>query len=482
MEQLGGIDAAMVYLESTAMPMHTGGLLVYDPSSAPGGRVTPEQVVERVRERLSRSRSLRRRIARIPFDLDLPYWLEGEVDLDEHVLHEPLQQPGDWRQLCTQVASFLESPLPMDRPLWQLCVIDGLDHVEGIAAGSLAIAMKVHHAVVDGIGGLDLLAALHDAEASPPVDARPTRGWEVEQPSWFELLRKPLQPGLHLANGTVSLTVPDVARRPWRLALVVGAAGLSWCRRIGQSQPADPERSGVPETRFNRTLEGSRSVGGIRVDLAEVREIRNGVPGTTVNDVVLAVVGGALRRYLASELPAESLVSIMPMSVRTVDEAGTGGNRFSVSFVALGTDIDDPLERLSTVREAARQGKSVLDTPAARSAVSMAESIPAGVLGVAGRVLAHLDLSGRVRLVNTGVTNVPGPRDPIFFCGAELTAMYGYALVVPGVGLMHMATGIGSTLTLGFQAGASMVPDPGYYEDCLRASFLELKAAATCSA
>lgn len=480
MEQLGGIDAAMVYLESPGMPMHTGGMLVYDPASAPGGRVSAEQVRERVRSRLGRSRALRQRVARIPFDLDLPYWVDVEVDLDQHVLHDPLRAPGDWRQLCTQVAQFLERPLAMDRPLWELCLIDGLDHVEGIPAGSFAIAMKVHHAVVDGIGGLDLLAALHDTEPEPAE--APETPWDVERPSWLDLLRKPLQPSLKIGDGTFSVTVPDIARRPWRLLGVVGGIGAGYVK----GKPADEEPASsttVPMTRFNRTLEQGRSVGGIVLELSRVREIRAAVPGVTVNDVVLAVVGGGLRRYLleAADLPEDSLVSVMPMSVRTVDEAGIGGNRLTFSTLALGTDVPDPLERLAAVHDAASKGKSVLATPAARSAVSIADAIPAGALGLASRVLAHLDLSSKMRLVNTGVTNVPGPREPIYLCGAQLSSMFGYAVVVPGVGLMHMATGIGSSLTLGFQAGVSMIPDPGHYEDCLHAAFQEILEAATCS-
>jgi diacylglycerol O-acyltransferase len=483
MEQLGGIDAALMYLESERVSVHTGGVLIYDPGTAPGGRVTVEQILDRVQSRLGHARGLRQRVVRIPFDLDLPYWVDGNVEIEQHVQHDPLRPPGDWRQLCSQVASFLERPLDVRRPLWELSVIDGLEAIEGYPAGSFAIAMKLHHALVDGIGGLEVVAALHDRDAG--ADESP-RTWDVENPGWLDLLRKPIQPSVRFGGGSVTICVPDVARRPLRLLGVLGGAGL----RAGRRQLATTVEQDVkvaltvPETRFNGPLGRTRSVGGVSFAMDRVRAIRAKVPGVTVNDIALAVVGGALRRYLEEqgELPDAPLVSVMPMSVRTAAEQDAGGNLLALSTVALGTDHEDPVERLRAVHESARSGKAILQGPAARSVVDIADSVPGALLGMAGRIAAHLDLSSsRIRRVNTGVTNVPGPRQPMYLCGAELSAIYGYALVVPGLGLMHMASGMEQTLTLGFQAGQSMLPDPAHYEACLRWSFDELEAA-TCDA
>jgi diacylglycerol O-acyltransferase len=235
----------------------------------------------------------------------------------------------------------------------------------------------------------------------------------------------------------------------------------------------------LPTTRFGGPLDSGRTVGGARFGLEEIKAIRHAVPGTTVNDVVLAVVGGALRSYLGAieELPPVSLVAVMPMSSRAKEHDGSAGNRFSLSTLGLGTDIPGAAERLASVHTAASQVKEVVRSTTAQATARVADAVPAGVLGMAGRLLPLIDMSSRMRLVNTGVTNVPGSRVPSYLCGARLAALYGYAVIVPGVGLMHMATSNDGSLTIGFQAGKSMLPDPDRYEQCLRASLDELRLA-----
>src|ERR1700739_508763 len=154
-EKLAGLDAAFVYLESEAMPLHTGGMLIYDPSTAPGGRVTYQQILDNLSSRLGSARVLRRRLARVPLDLDNPYWVEDRpVDLQYHISHLALPEPADWREFCAQIARFLERRMDMSRPLWEMLIIEGLRNVDGLPPNAFALATQMHHAGVDGGSGM----------------------------------------------------------------------------------------------------------------------------------------------------------------------------------------------------------------------------------------------------------------------------------------------------------------------------------------
>jgi WS/DGAT/MGAT family acyltransferase len=305
---------------------------------------------------------------------------------------------------------------------------------------------------------------------------------EVHRPSGLELLLKSALPLVEGEDGAVSIGLPLALRRPARLLGSVAGMGSRYYRRLVEPTDvtADPSAPDVPRTRFNGAVGTGRTTGGVRFDLGEIKAVKNAFPGTTVNDVVTAVVGGALRTFLLTEdeLPDRSLIAAMPMSVRTGAEIAEGGNRLNVSTVVLGTDIADPLERLRTVHDSTTQSKSVLGGTGARQLVEMADSIPAGMFGVGGRLAAQFELSTKFRLANTVVTNVPGPGVPLYLAGATMTQIYGYAVAAPGLALVHVVSSYCGALTVGFQAGAALLPDSDFYEDCLRASFDELRSAA----
>ena len=175
MQQLSGMDAAFLYAETPRAHMAGGGIAIYDPSTAPGGRVTFKGILDHIDKRLHEARVFRQRLVRVPLDLDHPYWIEDpDFDLEFHVRHIALPEPGDWRQLCIQVARLVSRPLDLDRPLWELYVIEGLDNVEGVPAGSFALVTKVHHAAIDGMSGMEMTSAIHDDDADGRAD-RPRR-------------------------------------------------------------------------------------------------------------------------------------------------------------------------------------------------------------------------------------------------------------------------------------------------------------------
>ena len=188
MEQLSGLDSAFLNLETRSAPTHVGGVAIYDQSSAPEGQVTFKGILTNVESRLHLARCFRQKIVQVPFGFDHPYWIEdANFDLEFHVRHIALPKPGDWRQLCIQIARLHARPLDLDKPLWEMYVIEGLDQVEGLPAGSFAILTKIHHAAIDGVSGVELTAAIHDLEPQATVPESDSRWVPEAEPSFVEL-------------------------------------------------------------------------------------------------------------------------------------------------------------------------------------------------------------------------------------------------------------------------------------------------------
>ena len=285
---------------------------IYDPSTVPGGRtVRFRDILAHVEERLRYNPLLTRRLLRLPLELDYPYWVDDDYfDLEYHVSHSRLPAPGDWRRFCIHMARYHSRPLDMNRPPWEMYVVEGLDHVPGLPAGSYAIATKVHHATGDGTSLTRFFASLADAdpEGTPAVPLEEPSGEDAATPSMLTLARRALGNNL---------------RSPLRLAggLLHAAPGLlrsaeESVRRRGAA--ADKSRVPVPPTRFNVPVSPHKAFGACFAPLDALRAVREQVPGATVNDVVLVICAGALRRYLEhhGELPRESLVAWVPVNAR----------------------------------------------------------------------------------------------------------------------------------------------------------------------
>ena len=340
MEQLSGMDASFLHSETSTTPMHIGTVYIYDVSTAPNGFVRFKDILKTFEQRIDKSTVFRRKLATVPLELDQPYWIEdANFDLEFHVRHIALPQPGDWRQLCIQVARLHSRPQDRSRPLWEAYVIEGLDNVEGLPKGSFALFLKIHHAAIDGATGTEIMGAIHDLAAEPDADESSAGStWRPEStPSNASLLWR-----AYLAN----------LRHPFRLARVVGK-GIPAIGRLRSGRKEKKFRSlGEKErTRFNGEISAHRVFGAVTYDLAEVRRIKTVVEGATVNDVMLTIVGGALYKYLEAkgEAPERSLVTGAPVNVRSEEEVGAGGNVVSMMSISLRTDITDPLQRLRTI-------------------------------------------------------------------------------------------------------------------------------------
>lgn len=290
MRQLQGMDASFVALETRTSPMHIGSILIYNPETAPGGFVRFKDILAFFESRMQLSRTIRQRLVRVPFDLDYPYWIEDpDFDLEYHVRHVALPKPGDWRQLCIQAARIFARPLDLTRPPWEFTVVEGLDNIKGVAPGSFAMVTKVHHAAIDGMSGIDLMEAMHTLDPHTPPPNAPDP-WKPERvPGPVELLGRSyatalLNPAKQLE--VAAKAVPGIAKA------ITGLARKEF--NLSGEMIA-------PRTRFNRAISANRVVEGRSVALADIKAIRALAPGCKVNDVFLAIIGGALRKYLLAK-------------------------------------------------------------------------------------------------------------------------------------------------------------------------------------
>lgn len=469
MQQLSGLDAAFLYFESKNAPTHIGSFAIYDQSSAPGGKVTFKGILANVEGRLHLARCFRQKLVRLPFDFDHPYWVEDpEFDLEFHVRHIALPHPGDWRQLCIQVARIHARPLDLTKPLWEMYVIEGLDNVEGAPKNSFAVLTKIHHSAIDGVSGAELTAALHDIE--------PDAGPELPEKSWVP---EPDPTLLELGFRTAIRNVRD----PFRFARVMARAIGPITRTLRSDPEIEVESSGpVPRTRFNGTVSAHRSVEGRDFSLQDVRDIRKRVPGATVNDVILTICSGAMRKYLDhhNELPNDSLVAMAPISVRSDEEGGTAGNRISAMSVTLFTQIEDPVERLQKMYAGTKESKAVADAMGAHTMTDISQVLPGTFSGLAARFYTRLGLANRMRpFLNTVITNVPGPQFPLYFTGARMVALHGVGPIMDGMGIIHAVFSYSGRISISITACREQLPDPGFYADCIQGSFDELLEAAT---
>ncbi len=468
MQQLSGQDASFLYFETPTTPMHIGGIMIYDPSTVKGGKQGFKDILRAIESRLHLARSFREKVVNVPFNLDHPWWVEDKhFDLEYHVRHIRLPEPGDWRQLCIQVARLHSRPLDLTRPLWEFTVVEGLDAIPGLPKGSYAIVTKIHHACIDGMSGVDLIEAIHDLEPQP-AEIPKSKPWSGESdPNPMELLFR-----AQINNITQPFRFAEVMART---VPAMGRLGALFADR-----QLEPPRFQPPRTRFNHQVTGHRVVEGRRFELATIRAIKNAVPGATVNDVVLALVGGALRRYLEDkqELPDQSLIAMAPISVRGAEGKNAMGNQVAAMTVPLGTEIADPLERLKSVHESAVTSKAMTNAVGAKLLTDYSQFIPSTTAALAARLYTEYGLAERMSVpFNCVVTNVPGPQVPLYCAGARLVSQFGLGPIFDGMGLIFPVFSYCGWVMVSLTSCREMMPDPGFFGECLDESFEALREA-----
>ncbi len=461
MDRLSGLDASFLYLETPDQLMHVCGLLVLDVSTMPGGYAF-ERLRSQIDSHVREVPAFTRRLRRVPLDLDHPVWVrDRSFDIERHVHRLALPTPGGYRELTELSGHLAGLPLDRSRPLWEMWVIEGYED------GRVVVLSKMHHATVDGVSGANLISHLcalsaTDAPLVPAPDATHRR-----EPGPAELL----------GRGVLS-----TLGRPLHLARLVSPSATLVTRTVGRARAGTAMAAPLtaPRTSFNGTITGHRTIGLVDMDLDDVRAAKL-ASGTTVNDVVLAVAGGALRSYLQErgELPAESLLATVPVSVRSSSRRSDGANKVSALFTRLGTDIEDPLERVRDLAVRNRHAKDHHNAISADSLQDWAEFAAPRTFGLAVRAYAGLRLAERHPVVhNLVISNVPGPPVPLFFVGARIEALYPLGPVFHGAGLNITVMSNAGELHVGVIACRESVPDVDDLVQRFPAALAELRAAA----
>jgi diacylglycerol O-acyltransferase / wax synthase len=481
MRQLTGLDAQFLALETARQSGHVGGLAVLDPSTRPNGRLELTDVHNMLAERLPLLPPFRWRLKQVPLGLDYPYWIDDpDFDLEYHVREIALAPPPTDEKLGEQVARIFARPLDRARPLWEVYLIHGLQD------GHVALLTKIHHAAVDGMSGQEILSVLLDLtpagrEAPPPDDSRPDR-----EPSDLEMLGRGLLGAPRYVGRVIQAlpsTLPNLEDAPLINeipgAKAMGRTTARLTRPLQRRESLVLERTTLtrPRTSFNGRVSAHRRFAFGQLSLDEVKTVKN-AHGCTVNDVVVAICTGAVRRWLIEheELPEEPLVAQVPVSVRTEKQRGTYGNRIGMMSVPLFTNVADPFERLRATHEALRVAKERHKALPAQLLQDTTQFIPPAVFARASRVTFSLAAT-RTPVWNMVVSNVPGPQFPLYCVGAQMVAHYPVSVITDGMGLNMTVMSYWGHLDFGIVADREQMRDVWKLIEWLESSLQELLPA-----
>ncbi len=467
MEQIGGLDAAFLYCETPAMHLHVCGLLLLDPSTMPSG-YSYDRIRSMAFERLPRIPAVRQKLAKVPLNLGRPFWVDvPDLDIDRHLHRVVLDAPGDERSLAEVVGEIASTPLCRDIPLWEFWVI------EGLADGHFAILVKMHHSTIDGVSGANIMGHLLDLEPEPTTSAQAPDRWRAGRPPHaLELLAHSLAARASEPLDLVRL-VPDTA---FRLATTVWRLG-----RQGNDAGPTAVPFTAPRTSFNATITARRSVAFTDVSLADVKTVKDAF-GVTVNDVVTAVVGGALRHYLEDlgELPEKSLLAAAPISVHDQTTKRAGATKLSVMFSTLATDNKDPVDRLRTIASANFRAKEIHKMVGADTFMRWAEHFWLNAFGLGARLYSTMHLADHHRVVhNLILSNVPGPPVALYLAGARLVGLYPLGPITDGAGLNVTVLSNEDRVGFGIITCPDLVPRVWDLADAIPGALGELVDAAT---
>jgi len=457
-DRLTGLDSSFLHLERDSAHMHVAGCMVFD-----GEPPAYDELVEQILSRLHLVPRYRQRLAFVPLHQGRPVWVDDpHFNVGFHVRHTALPSPGGDEQLKRLAGRVFSQALDRSRPLWEIWL------VEGLAGERFALLSKTHHALVDGISGVDIATVLFDASPEPMPVAPPEQDWVARPlPSSAQLLADALLERVTVP-GEIVRGVKATLRGPRQVAgrMIRTVGGVSAMARAGL-QPAPPSPLNVrigPHRRFT-WVEG---------DLDRFKAVKNALGGT-VNDVVLASVAGALGRYLRmhGEITDDAILRAMvPVSIRADVERGALGNRVAAMWAPLPLGITDPVQRLLTISRDMEGIKSSGQAVGAQVLTELTGFAPPTIMAQAARLQAHQ------RMFNLVVTNVPGPQFPLYMLGRRLNAMYPMVPLAENQALGVAIMSYNGQLNFGLNADYDAVPDLEALADELRASIDELVAAA----
>jgi len=470
MKQLSGVDASFLYMETATTFGHVSGLSVFERPDEPGWSPY-DALVAKIGSRLDDLEPLRRRVIEVPFQLDHPYWIQDpDFSLDYHIRETAIPPPGDEHRLGELVSRLISRPLDRAHPLWEAWVIEGLsDH-------RFAILTKLHHATIDGAAGAELMTILFDDEPHPAdisAPYQPVRGEPV--PSGAQVLARALTDVARKPRKLVRLQVRSL-RALGELTRNQGLTGLadlarivpspipSRARRSGtgdQDRPPTPPRTAAPSTPFNKAITAGRRLALRSTSLGDIKAIKNAT-GATVNDVVMAVCAGALRRYLEDHdaLPEAPLVAMVPVSIRTGQEEDRWTNRVSAIFAAIPTNKASPLDRIVAVHQEMEAAKDRFNLIPADVLTDFSQFSAPALAIRAARLSTRLRIADRTRPpVNLVISNVPGPRNALYLAGATLKQYYPVSTITEGQGLNITVQSYRDNLDWALVGARDLLPD-----------------------
>jgi WS/DGAT/MGAT family acyltransferase len=482
LRQLTGLDAQFLAMETPRQAGHVGALAILDPSTRPDGRLELDDILAMIAERLPLLPPFRWRLKQVPFGLDYPYWIDDpEFDLEYHVRELAIPPPPTDEKIAEQVARIFSRPLDRTRPLWELYLVHGLDD------GNVGLLTKIHHSAVDGMSGAEILSVLLDLTPEGREPPPSVNGAGDPEPGALEMLGRGLIGAPRYWNRVLRAlpsTLPHLEDTPI-LGDIPGAHTLGRVSaRIARGLRGTPsrmlERTNLtpPRTSFNGRVSAHRRFAFGRLPLDEVKAVKNEF-GCTVNDVIVALCTGAVRRWLIehNELPDEPLVAQIPVSVRTEAQLGTYGNRIGMLAAPIFTNVEDPVERLQLTHEALRTAKDRHKALPAQLLQDATQFIPPAVFAQASRVTFSLAASRRP-MWNLVVSNVPGPQFPLYCAGARMEAHYPVSVITDGLGLNMTVMSYMGNLDFGIVADREQMRDVWKLIPWLRESLDELVGAA----
>jgi WS/DGAT/MGAT family acyltransferase len=461
-DRLTALDSSFLHLERLEYPMHVGAVSVFEgePFFDENGRFRINDVRDLVSSRLPLLPRFRKKLMMVPYDQGRPIWIDDQrFDITYHVRHTALPKPGSWEQLMTLATRVEETILDRERPLWELWFVEGLE------GNQVALIQKTHHSLVDGVSGVDVATILLDAtpEYSPP-----------ELPEWAAE-RTPAPSQLLIDTLRERVTEPAEFARYVRSALRGPRRAVQRATTTTRGVSSLLSRDAVaPRTSLNARSGRHRRLGVVRIPLDDVKTVRRAFGGT-VNDVILAGVGGGLQRLLVSrgeEVDEKRLRVFCPVSVRVDSERGTLGNKVSAMFVPVAIGNIDPTERLSGISETTKDLKEKQQAVGADFLIGLSQYLAPTLMSMGAR-LAH-----RQPFFNLIVTNVPGPQFPLYLMGARLLEAFP---IVPLTRNLTVVVGILSydgTLHFGLFADRDAFPDVEVLAAGIEDSFAELRKLA----
>jgi WS/DGAT/MGAT family acyltransferase len=459
-DRLSALDVSFLYMEEPTTAMHVGGVAIFDPP--PDRPFDYDELVRLIEERIALVPRYRQKVKWVPGHLGNPVWVDDpDFDVAYHVRRSALPRPGTMDQLRELVGRLQSRQLDRTRPLWEMYLVEGLE------GGRTAIVTKTHHAMVDGVSAVDIGAVILDVTPTPRET--PLDDWEP----------RPEPSRLGLAVGAVT----DLVRRPAEIIETV-RGGLADIRAVagkvagtatGLLSAARIQLTPAPSSPLNVPIGRARRFATADTELDDYKRVRKAYGGT-VNDVVLATVAGALRAWMLTRgepvTPATTLRAMVPVSVRTVDQQGQGGNRVSSYFVDLPIGEPDPVMRLHQVGFAMRAHKESGQSVGADAIIAMAGFAPPTLHALAARGGSGLSR----RLFNVIVTNVPGPQFPLYAAGAQMRALYPSVPLARGQAVSIGLTSYDGGVYYGLNADRDAMHDVDVLAACIEESLAELVA------